>query len=108
MAAEFKCYNSDPTDQTDVVTCNTANKAGHCYTLQATDVKGKSQYDRGCNEITANTPTEGCVVATVDGEQGSICYQSCTSEKCNTHTNLNSSATLATGSILGALFYMMM
>merc|ERR1712147_441169 len=107
MAAEFKCYTSDPTNQNDVVTCNNNTITGHCYTLQTTDVDGKSEYERGCMPID-NTYNAGCIVATVDDKQGSICYQSCTRELCNTHTNLNSSATLATGSILSALFYMMM
>ena len=109
MAAEFKCYTTPEPSDNKVVPCNAdINKNEHCFTVQTTDMDGETEYKRGCAPADKDPVQQGCIVATVDGEEGSLCFESCTTDKCNTHTNLNSSAPLATGSLLAALFYMLM
>merc|ERR1711935_754258 len=106
MAAELKCYKTTEPSDEEVETCD-GTKKDFCYTFQTTYNNGTTEYDRGCYQ--EETPVqEGCIVAIADGKEGSICFESCNTDKCNNQKNLNSSAPLATGSLLAALFYMLM
>merc|ERR1711860_212897 len=116
-ATEFKCYTFGfdnglflpcktewDASTAETVTCNDSD-GHHCFTAQTTDKNGNKLYKRGCQQTDMYAGFEkGCI----DKKEGSVCYQGCTKEKCNTHTNLNSSSATATGSILAAIFYMMM
>merc|ERR1712147_237287 len=101
----FKSCDADwNTSNSEKVKCNDTN-GKHCFTAQTTDKNGNKTYKRGCQQTDMYAGFEkGCI----DKKEGSVCYQGCTSKECNTHTNLNSSSATVTGSILAAIFYMMM
>ena len=73
----------------------------HCFTVQRTygDVV---TYQRGCqtNPLYKDYE-EGCV----ETKQGQICYKGCNEQNCNTHTELSSSASVASVTSLLLAFY---
>ena len=108
MANDLVCFgyteDGTPSDNhTD--TCN--DEQEYCVTVQTIYKDGEIQYVRGCGAIDDDAAQEGCIITTIDGNDGSICYARCQTNMCNTHTNLqynkNSSA-MTTGSIL-VVFY---
>merc|ERR1712168_942436 len=101
-ATEFNCYTCGfdnglflpcktewDASTADTVKCNDSN-GHHCFTAQTTDKNGNKLYKRGCQQTDMFA----------DFQKG------CIKDKCNTHTNLNSSSSSTTGSILAAIFYM--
>ena len=117
-AKTFKCYTcgfqdgnfmSCPADwnaDTAGTTVDCSDQNGeHCFVSQTTDGKGNKVYKRGCQKLDIYADLRsGCITK----KEGEVCYEGCTSDKCNKQTNLNSSATAASVGILSSLMYMML
>merc|ERR1711931_309792 len=108
MAQDLQCYScelcEDVTDDM-LVSC----PDGQCYTRQFSYSEvDESYYDRGCILGGSGSFEEGCQVEPIGDKEAKACYQLCSSDKCNSDTNINSSVSVSSSIFAAILCYMML
>ena len=111
LVDSLQCYTSSVPSDDNVQTCT---ECEWCVTVQHHYGDPKHDYERGCGCLSDTIPEDGCLITTIEGNP-SMCFKSCQTDKCNSHTELygssdgnGSSSAMATGSCLVAFIYMIM